>query len=437
MAATLSSGMNRNIAKLLIRHLQTSSGAWLCAALAMQFLVTSAVWALGVAQEFLPGVLLLAIANVQSARGRGLVWQTLPISRREVGLANWYATSALPALALSLALLLAVASNRSAGWPIPRASSITLQIAGIWAAFGYTRWLALRTRIGPGSGATSRLIFNWSAPLLATFCGYPLRPPLSALSVVIIAVGCALLVHSFLEARSAVPPGTLRKPAALAQQGIRSGAARAVAPGRSQIMIAVATQTAWMLTLGLGGACLLRLMYPRATQALVWVFIAAATIWSNLAAQRWSRSLWPWRCLPVTMRRAALALQAVQLLPLSVTISAAWILGQLAPQFVLPIPGWLPPATIALSGWSGSQARLIVRRQRTAHSMDNWLPSWTAVMYLSLLMVVQPLARHFEWMPALVWVAAGLLLIGSFRMTLTELRSCDPIHQTRQPGAIS
>ena len=427
--------MSRNIARLLTEYFKDSGAGWLCAAMALQFLVTSAVWGLGVRQELLPGVLLLVIANRYSTPKRGLVWQMLPVSGPEIDLAIWWATAFLPAVALSLALLLAVPGNRSAGWPIPSALSIPLQIAGIWAAVGYTTWLPERMQISPRSGAISRLLVTWGAPLLVTFYGYPLRTPIEALSAVVMAVGCVLFVLSFFNARSGFRRSTRAVAGARKKHRIGSPGATITALGWYQIIIHIARQVAGMLIIGLGGSCLLRLIYPRATEALLWIFVAAAAMWSNFAAQRWQRSLWPWRCLPLTLRHATLGLQVAQLLPLGVTLLAAWILGHLAPEIMLPMPGWLPPAVIAVSAWANSQARSNARRQSAGHPLDTWLASCFAASYVSILLVARPLATHFDWVPALIWGVAGLLLIGSFKMTLAELRSPDPIRHARStPG---
>ncbi len=423
--------MNRNIAKLLGQYLRSAAGGWLCAALAVQFLVTSAVWALGVRHEFLPGVLLLAIAQSQSAPARSLAWRVLPITRKELSLANWWATTLLPALTLSCALVLALPSNRSAGWPIPSGTAVTLQLAGVCAAFGYTAWLALRMRMRAEPRTAPRLLVTWTIPLLAALYGYPLGRSARAPCIVIITIGCALFVLSFLRASSGRPLPAPPLPARHAPQRRGARSARAAVTGWRLILFAVSAQTAWMLGLALGGSCLLRLLYPRAAEALLWAFLAAAAVWSALAAERWSRSLWLWRCLPLTMRRATLALQAAQLLPLGVTMLAAWALGRLAPQVALPMPGWLPAASVALVAWANVQARLVGRRQRAARRIDGWLAAWTAVAFMSFLLPAQVVAKASPWMAALIWAVAAALLLGSFRMTLTELRSAEPIGQFR------
>ena len=429
MAATLTGTMNRHIIRLLVRHLQGSGGVWLLAALALQFFVTSATWAPHGRQEFLPGVLLLAIASTRSAPARGLLWQTLPLSRREITLANWWGATILPGLTLSCALLLAIASNHSEGWTVPSASAVILQLGGIWSAFGYTAWLPLTTRLKVRLRAAPRLFLTWSIPLLAAFYGYPLDPRARTACIAIMAIGCALLLPSFLHANTgrAVPAETT--PIIHPRYQDATTALGTVPSGWRQIMSIATTQAAMMLVAGLGGACLMRLIYPQATAVLLWAFLVTTALWSVLAAQRWTRSLWLWRCLPLSMGRVCFVLHAVQLLPLILTMSAAWTIGHLAPHHALPVPGWLPPTIVALVATANIHARMVTRRSREAQWVRYPLASSTAIAFTSLLAVIQTqtAAKQPDWLPALAWTIASLLLVGGFRMTLMELRSADGI----------
>ena len=426
MAATLTGIMSRNIIRLLLRHLTTSGGGWLLAALAVQFFVTSAAWAFHGPREFLPGVHLLAIAGTRAAPARGLLWQVLPLSRREIALANWWAATILPALALSGALLLAIPSNQSAGWTVPSASSVILQLAGIWSAFGYTAWLPLDLRFTGRFRTAPRVLLTWSIPLLAAFYGYPLGPHARTACIAIISIGGVLLLLSFLHASTgrAMPAAT---PPVIRPQHQSAAAAGPVPSGWRQILSVATRQAALMLTVGLGGCCLLRLIYPRATEVLLWAFLFTTALWSVLAAQRWTSSLWLWRGLPLTAGRVSLAIQVVQLLPLGLTMVAAWAIGQLAPHHALPMPGWLPPTIVAVVGMANIQARKVARRRREALWVRYSLASSTALAYTSILIAIQPAAKLLDWLPALAWAVAGMLLLGSFRMTLTELRSGEGI----------
>jgi hypothetical protein len=423
VAATLSALVNRNLRQLLGGHLRASSG-WLCASLVLQFLTTTAAWALGGQHELLPGVLLLAIAGMQSAPGRGSAWRILPISRRELALANWWAVAVMPGLALSLALALALAVNHGEGWPAPSGTSIALQIVGIWAALGYIAWLPLRSY--RGYRGAPLVLLSWAVPLLATFYGYPLGPRIRFISIAIMAAGCVLLLLSFLRARrgyslvATAVPAIQRAPHATI--GGRSGA---LAPWR-QLVPEAAKQSTMMLGLGLGGACLLRLFYPRATEALLWAFLISVGMWSIIASRRWTRSLWCWRCLPLTMRRLTFLVKVVELVPLSVTLLAAWAAGLLAPHAALPLPGWLAAATVAAVAMSNVQTR-VGRRAHDTSEIRHWVAYSTPLFYLGFLPAIQLATNQLYWLRALMWVGAALLLTGSFRLTLTQMRSPDNV----------
>jgi hypothetical protein len=427
VAASLTASMNRHIIRLLVRHLQASGGVWLLAALALQFFVTSATWALQGRQELLPGVLLLAVASTRSAPARGLLWQTLPLSRREITLANWWGATILPGLTLSCALVLAIASNHSEGWTVPSASAIILQLGGIWSAFGYTAWLPLTTRLKVRLRAAPRLFLSWSIPLLAAFYGYPLDPRARIACIAIMAIGCALLLLSFLHANAGRAMLAQPTPILHPRHQTAATALRTVPSGGRQIMSIAMTQAAMMLVAGLGGVCLMRLIYPQATGVLLWAFLVTTALWSVLAAQRWTRSLWLWRCLPLPMGRVCFMLHAAQLFPLVLTMGAAWAIGYLAPHHALPMPGWLPPTIVAIVGTANIHARMVTRRSREAQWVRYPLASSTAIAYTTLLVFIQTqtVARQLDWLPALAWAIAILFLVGSFRMTLTELRSAD------------
>lgn len=428
MAATVSGLLNRSLSGLLGGHLKGPGGLWLCACLAVQFLTTSGVWALGGRNELLPGVLLLAVAGMRSTPGRGLAWQILPVSRREMGLANWLAVTVMPGLALSMALLLALASNRSESWPVPSTASVALQIAGIWSVLGYVAWLPLRMRSHTGYRGVPLVLLTWVIPLLAAFYGYPLRPSVRDASVAVMAAGCVLLLLSFLRARNGHSITGFTRSATLAPHDYPTAAAgsRAAAAGWGASIPALTTQAAMMLGLGLGGACLLRFFYPRATEALLWAFLAGVALWSVLAAQRWTRSLWCWRCLPLTSRRSTLAVQATQLLPLSITMLAAWAIGRLAPHISLPVPGWLAVATVAVVAASDVQARS-ARRWYESSGVRHGLAKLTPLAYLGLLPGLQLAAVRSYWTPVLAWIGAALVLIASFHLTRAQMRSPESI----------
>lgn len=421
--------MSAHLTRLLGQHLRASAGAWLIAAVAVQFLITTATWALGSPREFLPGVLLLAAAATQTAPARGMVWQILPISRRDIALARWCAAVLLPALALSGALLLADLSNRSTAWPAPSTSSLLLQLAGVWSAYGYLAWLPLRTPFDASPRRTLILLSTWSIPVLIAGYGYPIGPRAGRLSMTIIAIGCALLVVSLWRARS----GHLLPAAAEKLDGVRASnrarTAKSAAARWGTLTSSFQTQPAWMLTVGLATSALLRHLYPHGGVLLLWPFLIALSIWSTLSAQRWTRSLWIWRCLPLTAARAALSIQAMELLPLLITLSAVWALGSLAPHAAITMPSWLPVATVALVGMANAIARLNRRRAREADRLRYYLASCLAAAYLSFLFAVETIAHHFIWFAALMWIFAGALLAISYHGTLRELTALESVRR--------
>lgn len=426
MAATLSGPVNRNLLQLLGGYLRASGTGWLCACLALQFLVTSAVWALGGQHELLPGVLLFALTGLQSAPGRGLAWRILPITRREMALANWWTVAALPGVASSAAFALALASNHSEGWPAPSTSSFVLQIAGIWSALGYMTWLPLRARPYAGYRGAARAILTWGIPLLAGLYGYPLGPRAHIVSISIIAVGCLLLLLSLLRASSGHSMTEMHVSAIPASDGAEAASPRTVAAGWRQIVPPAMTQATMMLALGLGGGCLLRRLYPQATEALLWAFLIGIGLWSVLANRQWTQSLWCWRCLPLTAHRLALAVEAVELLPLSLTMLVAWAAGRLAPNTALPLPGWLAAALVAVVAVGNARAR-IARRPHQMSAIHHWGAYSLSLAYLGILPATQLAAGQFDWLRALMWIGTAALLIVSFRLTLTQLRSPESI----------
>ncbi len=424
--------MNRNIARLLRQHLGASSGAWLCAALAVQFFVTSGAWALDSRRELLPGVVLLVLAGTQSAPARGLAWRVLPICRRELALALWYATTFLPGLTVSCAVLLAAANNRDVGWSVPSAHSIFLQLAGVWSAFGITAWLPLGTRLDSSLRGVSLAIATWSIPLFLAFYGYPLLSPGRIVSIILISMGGSLLVLSFLRANTGRILRAERSLSARPRNADETNGPRFETHDSRFIRPSVGAQILWMVSLGLGGSCLLKHLYPEDNAALLWPFMLTVSVGSVLAGQRWTHSLWPWRALPMAAWRATLTLEAVQLLPLGVALGASWALGRIAPQIALPIPTALPPAAVAIAGLASVYARAATRKSGESYWIRRWLASVIALSYMSILLVMQLAAHRFTAVAGLIWIGACALLVLSYRLMLSELRTPDTLRIIRQ-----
>ena len=425
-----------NLGKLLHHHLRSSAGAWLCAAFALQLVVTSAAWALGTQHELLPGVFLLAVASTQTAPARGLPWQILPISRRDIAMAHWCTIALLPALALSASLLLAGLNNRSTIWPVPPAASIVLQFAGVWSAFGYLSWLPLRTEFAADRRRTLASLSAWCAPFLLAAYGYPLQHPARFFSIVIISVGNALLLLSLLRAHRGQVPTADASPSGRLPNHDVAGNSRTPAPQKRVLISSVLRQTAWMACLAFSGIMLLRNAYPHAIAPVLWTFLGSVSLASVIAAQRWTRSLWMWRCLPLTTGRATLLLQATQLFPLVLTVSAAWLLGRLAPSVILPMPAWLTAATIAVVSMANAHALMAVRRNHEPYRFRYWLASSTTVAYMSLLLAIQPVAILISWFPPLASALAAVLLASSYRMTSRELLMPDAPRRLEVRGAL-
>ena len=424
-----------NVGKLLLHHLRSSAGAWLCAALALQLVVTSAAWALGAPHELLPGVFLLAVAGTQTAPARGLPWQILPISRRDIALAHWCTVALLPAIALSASLLLAGLNNRSTAWPMPPTSSIVLQVAGVWSAFGYLAWLPLRTGFVADRRRTLASLSAWGVPFLLATYGYPLQYPARLLSIVIISVGNTLLLLSLLRAHLGQVPTADASPGGRLPNHEAAPHSRTSAPLRRVLLSSVLSQTAWMSCLGLSGIVLLRNAYPHAPEAVLWTFLGSVSLGSVIVAQRWTRSLWMWRCLPLTTGRTTFLLQAVQLSPLMLTVSAAWLFGRLAPSIILPMPAWLPAATIAVVSMANAQAPMTARRNHEPYRLRYWLAPSATVAYMSILLGIQPVASLISWFPPLAWVLAAVLLALSNRMTSRELLMPEAARRLEVRGA--
>jgi len=423
--------MNRDVARLIRAHLASGGGAWLLATVIAQFFTTGAAWALWMQREPLPGIALAAIGAALTLSRQTLAWRALPISTREIALARWWAVAGVPGAALTATLVLVALDNPSMGLHAPAIGVIALQVAVLWSVLGVLAWLPPLPRWQRGAHGRTRFIISWGALALLAAYGYPLRQQTLVFVAGPLLLGLGLLLGSLLRALNA-------QPQAMAEPGGRHRDSKADVRetpvsrlrGWAQLAWPLFGRTVVMAIVCIGGVSALRWLYPRATDALTWVFLVAVSVWSGWATRRWLGTLWFWRCLPLSTTQLAIVLQVVALLPGTATLLLALAVHHLAPAASLPLPGWLIAAFVALQSAVDSQLRGRRARRPASRANQRWIAQSVRLTYpgyitvLLATMLVHAVVSSVAWLCA-VGCTAALLLATNYYLVLLHLRSAD------------
>jgi hypothetical protein len=451
--------VNKQFLSVLLALLRSPLGGWLFVSAFVQLLVASSVWALQADHLPLIGVLIMAIAGRRSLSTERFAWRVLPIARSTLAFARWSIMCPATGIAMTAALILGLLNNHGLGFPAP---PLAPQILALWSAVGYLA--CLPGKADSRSASVPRFLGAALVVLLVLLgaYGYPLlRPGWQALSYALMGLGFVLLAAAPLrillgsgapsaseQDSSRARAGDLQPSAAAERVAPQSDAAqlsdnepRGGSSGWGVLIRPLLVHTGAMSLVCIGAASALRITYPRAAEPLSWAFLCVVAVWSVFLTRRWTRSLWVWRCLPISSARLAAYLRFFASLPAAVTLLLAVTVNRLAPEASLPLPGWVIVAFMGLQAIVDAQPRGDTKKDRAGP--QSWLlvetvrmtyPGYVAAaiialfaLFISMQCAICSQSLVFRgltiWLPNVVALVAGLLLVGAYAITRGQLHS--------------
>ena len=318
--------MNSMVYRLLKGYLIRS--AWLYAFFAvLQFLMLSAFWAAKYDRVPVVGVLLGFWAAIAAVNIHSLVWRSLPLTSRDAGVFRWWAMAGVPGIFLTLLTLIAWASQRYNGFPVPETAAI---LDGLLATWGVLGVLAMVSRSSPRSATRLwRVKIAAVLGLLLLVYGLPVGSAVRPYVVVFGCVGVTLLVVSALRAHRGVDwrwPDLSARNSRTADKKLNSRPSQRY--GLSVVLIPLAQRIATLAAIATAIIVSLQWVFPRASSALFWVhFIGLSTAGFFLTYQV-RLAFQPLRCLPLSVRQLAGYLMLFGALPGLATLGLTLLINR-------------------------------------------------------------------------------------------------------------
>jgi hypothetical protein len=378
--------MNSMVYRLLKGYLIRS--AWLYAFFAvLQFLMLSTFWAAKYDRAPLVGVLLGFWAAIAAVNIHSLAWRSLPLTSRDAGVYRWWAMAGVPGIFLTLLTLMAWASQRYNGFPVPETAAI---LDGLLATWGILGVLAMLSRSSPRSATRLwRVKIAAVVGLLLLVYGLPVGAAVRPYVVVFGCVGVTLLVVSAVRAYRGVDwrwPDLAARNSRTADKKLNSRLTYRY--GLSVVLIPLAQRTAILAAVATVIIVSLQRIFPQASVALFWVYFIALSTAGFLETYQVRRALQPLRCLPLSANRLAGLLQFFGALPGLVTLGLTLLINRAVLNVELDLA---EVATFAL---------VIISTQA--------LPTWS--------MNLPGRSKFFYWMPLIqrIWVPAYLGALAAY-----------------------
>jgi len=319
--------MNPTVYGLLKGYLARS--VWLYAFLGvLQFMMTGFYWAEAYDRVPAAGVLLGIWGAVAALNTHSLVWRSLPLTSRDAGVFRWWAMAGAPGIFLTLLTLIAWASQRSSGFPVPGAAAIMDGLLATWAVLGVLAVLS-RSKQRPAPGLRQAKIAAVAGATLLLVYGLPVGSAARPYSLVF---GCAGLTLLFVSAVRAHRGLDWRWPD-IADCGARSARKRST-PWRTQrygitaIMIPLAQRTAIFAVAATVIIVSLQRVFPRASIVLFWVYFIGLSTTAFLLTYQVRMAFQPLRCLPLSVKQLAGFLMLFGALPGLATLGLTLLINR-------------------------------------------------------------------------------------------------------------
>jgi hypothetical protein len=318
--------MNPMVLKLLKGYLIRS--VWLYAFFAvLQFLMLSAFWAAKYDRVPVVGVLLGFWAAIAAVNIHSLAWRSLPLASRDAGVYRWWAMAGVPGIFLSLLTLIAWASQRYNGFPVPETAAI---LDGLLATWGVLGVLAMLSRSSPRSATRLwRVRIAAVVGLLLLVYGLPVGSAVRPYVVVFGCVGMTLLVASAVRAYRGVDwrwPDLADRSLRTADKKLNSRLSQRY--GLSVVLIPLAQRTAILAVIAAVIIVSLQRIFPQGGMVLFWVYFTGISSAGLLLTYQVRRAIQPLRCLPLSANQLAGLLQLYGALPGMATLGLTLLINR-------------------------------------------------------------------------------------------------------------
>jgi hypothetical protein len=424
--------MNPTVYRLLKGFLARNIGLYIFFGLT-QFLMTSVYWTFGYERVPLPGVMLGILGAAGALNFDSLVWRSLPLTTRDVGVFRWWATAALPGLFLTLFVGADWAAHHSGGLHIPCAALVLKGVLATWAGLGVFAALPPGTAcIGRGFRAVNpkAIVLVVSSALVLGY-GLPFEFAAQPFSNLFTFVGLSLLL---LSGAKALRGNAWRWPDVGNDRPV-SKQNNAPLPsawnsGATVILVPLIRRTAVLAIVAIGTITLLRLVFPGVTYALFWVYFIGISMSGWLLAHKYWAAIQPLRCLPLSANRLAGLLQAIAVFPGATTFVLTLLVNRAFPAVGIDIPAALLIAFIVFSAQTlleRSQRRWSEKSPNAGPIQRYWLPIFQRVFWPAYIGAMVMQTQHTYgapgWVPWLISAASVVFCVFNHFILVHQLRS--------------
>lgn len=412
--------MRRAVYALLTDYARRTLRFWILLA-GIQFTHTSILWANRPGRVSLIGPVIGALAFFVPFKSSRLVFQTLPLSSRDLALVRWGMQVGLPALIVAASWMLTWCANLGWGFPVPPLSHALIGAGASVLVLRLLRLLPIPMRVVSGSNVSGFAV-AWGLLVMAALYGYPAESLPRWLTLCIACLGVVLeaaylsRLHLRTIAHSARsweqrPPRTLTHRAT----HLRGWTVSVAQLLRSTLLLCLA-----------GVACitLLRqlmpyLDLPELRPLLPIGFVSLTGIVGSLMSRRLLQALPALQCLPIRTDHLAMILCLILLAPgftaCAIASAVHWLapeLGLAIPLYVLPVLAIVPALSIPWNNMTANKSVITrISRWSPLLQLATW-PLWTGSF--SALALTKLLPTWFGTLAILLTLSCGL--IGYFNV---------------------
>jgi hypothetical protein len=199
--------------------------------------------------------------------------------------------------------------------------------------------------------------------------------------------------------------------------------------GTTVILLPLIQRTAVLAIVAIGIISLLRLIFPRATYALFWVYFIGVSMSGWLLTRKLRSAIQPLRCLPLSASRLAGFLQIIAVLPGAATFVLTLLINRAFPVVGINIPGALLIAFVIFSAQSlldRSQRQWLDNSPTAGPFQRHWLPIIQRVVWPAWLGVMITQSRAYStlgWVPWLISAVGVVLCVLDHFALVHQLQS--------------
>ncbi|HEX2676734.1 MAG TPA: hypothetical protein VHM19_08845, partial [Polyangiales bacterium] len=308
----------------------------------VQLMQMSILWVLGNGHLPILGAVIASLAFCATWDSPHFVMRALPITARDLALLRWWERIAMPMVFITLAYVLAWASNFGSALPTPSFVSLWEPVAASAATLAFLSVLPIPT-LSAARSNTTIFVAVWMGLALIGLYGLPMEwLPVPGF---LLMCGLLLVLVSLGLARSGrmleAPPLTM-----MVGRAAQASAATAWTSHLRGWPVLLMQWTRSVLLLALVSVVLISFIKPQVRllqQALPWLFVSVTGAVGAILGRRWLRSLGALQCLPIRSSMLALVVCLALMAPVAFACLAATVVNAIVPEWGLAIPVYMIP----------------------------------------------------------------------------------------------